>query len=114
MSAAASTSSAGPVEQSIKEKLVQALSPTDLLIVNDSWKHKHHKPMIAIDGGNGETHFSITIVSDSFKDKKLVERHRLIYGILSNELNNGLHALSLTAKTPDELSQFPRNICYTW
>lgn len=48
----------------------------------------------------------VTVVSDEFKGKSLMQRHRLIYGILDDELKNqGLHALTLKTKTQAELEK---------
>ncbi|GBE81098.1 bola-like protein [Sparassis latifolia] len=95
-------SSAGPVEGSIREKLTAALQPIDLGITNDSWQHRHHAAMRAQGGGSGETHFSIQVVSEAFRGKTTMQRHRMIYSALSDELSQGLHALSLKTKTPEE------------
>jgi BolA-like protein 1 len=46
----------------------------------------------------------LEVVSEEFKGKNLVKRHQLIYGLLADELKNGLHALSLSTKTPEESS----------
>lgn len=47
---------------------------------------------------------SVNIVSESFKDKMRVARHRLVYAILGDELDapGGIHALQLNTKTPSE------------
>jgi BolA-like protein 1 len=52
-----------------------------------------------------ETHFIIEIASESFKGKRLIERHRMVYDVLGQELKNGLHALQIKAKTVEEASQ---------
>ncbi|KAG6850938.1 hypothetical protein H0H93_005807 [Arthromyces matolae] len=96
------TVSPGPIETSIHDKLLQALKPSSLNITNDSWKHRHHAPMRAQGGGNGETHFSVQIVSDAFIGKTPMQRHRMIYSVLSEEFAQGLHSLSLKTKTLDE------------
>ncbi|KAJ6881022.1 hypothetical protein NC651_027764 [Populus alba x Populus x berolinensis] len=50
----------------------------------------------------GETHFNVKIVSPKFDGLNLVKRHRLVYDALAEELQSGLHALSIVAKTPQE------------
>ncbi|EJD03126.1 bola-like protein [Fomitiporia mediterranea MF3/22] len=94
----------GPVETSIRQKLTEILEPSVLDVQNDSWKHRHHKAMQEKGGVDGETHFSITVVSNAFREKTLMQRHRMIYGALADELREGLHALSLVTKTPEETS----------
>ncbi|KAF8305582.1 bola-like protein [Clavulina sp. PMI_390] len=100
-----STAQPGPVETSIRTKLVALLAPNELVISNDSWKHAHHAAMKAPGAATGETHFNIKVVSEVFSGKTTMQRHRLIYGALSEELNHGLHALSLTTRTPTELQK---------
>ncbi|KAJ3250969.1 hypothetical protein HK103_003034 [Boothiomyces macroporosus] len=90
----------GPVYSQIESKLTLALNPTFLDIIDDSSKHAKHSAMRGVDAI--ETHFRVTVVSDEFKGKPLVQRHRLIYSILGDELKQGLHALSLTTKTKEE------------
>ncbi|KII92903.1 hypothetical protein PLICRDRAFT_155806 [Plicaturopsis crispa FD-325 SS-3] len=98
------STSSGPVEQAIREKLVAQLQPSELMITNDSWQHRHHAAMRA-QGGGAETHFSVQIVSDAFVGKSTMQRHRMIYSTLSKELAQGLHALSLKTKTPEEFKK---------
>ncbi|EPQ57546.1 bola-like protein [Gloeophyllum trabeum ATCC 11539] len=93
---------AGPVETSIREKLTTLLQPAELTITNDSWQHRHHAAMRAQGGGSGETHFSVQVVSDAFRGKNTLQRHRMIHSALSDEFAQGLHALSLKTKTPEE------------
>ncbi|KAJ8077224.1 BolA domain UV induced protein Uvi31 [Marasmius tenuissimus] len=106
-SMATSSSSAdqdGPITASIRTKLT-ALEPAELSIVNDSWQHKHHAAMRAQGGGNGETHFTIHIVSEIFQGKTTIQRHRMIYDVLTEELQQGLHSLSLKTRTPAEIQK---------
>lgn len=47
-------------------------------------------------------HLNIRVVSDAFKGKNVLDRHRLIYQALDEPLKDGrIHALELTAETPD-------------
>ncbi|EUC54816.1 BolA domain protein [Rhizoctonia solani AG-3 Rhs1AP] len=100
-----SSTTDGPVFQAIQEKLTKLLNPASMEITNDSWQHRHHTAMRESGGGNGETHFTVRVVSDSFIGKTTMQRHRMIYSALSEELAQGLHALSLQTKTPDEISK---------
>ncbi|GAA5990246.1 hypothetical protein JCM5350_000439 [Sporobolomyces pararoseus] len=94
--------SRGPVETSIKTKLEAALSPSILEITNDSSKHRHHAPMRAVGGGDGESHFTVQIVSDKFEGLRAIQRHRLVNDTLKEEFAAGLHALAIKAKSPSE------------
>ncbi len=47
-------------------------------------------------------HLNVRVVSDTFKGKNILDRHRLIYQALDEPLKDGrLHALELTAETTD-------------
>jgi BolA protein len=48
------------------------------------------------------THYRVRVVSAEFERKSRVERHRLIYDLLTAEFTDGLHALALVAKAPGE------------
>ena len=51
-----------------------------------------------------ETHFALNVVSEEFKGKMQPARHRMVYGLLKEELERegGIHALQLRTKTPEE------------
>lgn len=91
---------AGPVEESIRRKISENLSPVSLQIYNDSPKHRGHAGVAG--DQSGETHFSVHVVSEKFNGKGLVKRHQMIYQLLDEELKAGLHALSINTKTPAE------------
>jgi len=82
----------------ITKKLTEAFSPQSLNVVDESHQHQGH----AGHRPGGQTHFRIYIVSEAFKDKTRLERHRMINGILSGELAAGLHALALHVAAPGE------------
>lgn len=82
------------MQQQIEQKIQQALQPDFLEVINES--HMHNV------APNSESHFKVTVVSEQFKGKMLIARHRQINGILSEELNGQIHALALHTMTPDE------------
>jgi len=50
-------------------------------------------------------HFSIRVVSDGFKGKGLLDRHRLVYQALNEPMKDGrIHAVEIKALTPDEIT----------
>ena len=59
-------------------------------------------PVMRDRGAEGETHFRLTIVSTAFAGKSRIERHRLVHDVLAEELKDRVHALTLTARTPEE------------
>lgn len=90
------------VANSIRRKLQAAFSPLSLDIVDDSARHAGHAGAIRADGGQGETHFRVRIVSSAFTGMSRIERQRKIYAVLSEELAKEVHALQLEARTPEE------------
>lgn len=94
-------SNLGSRGQRIKEVLERELNPIELEVEDVSYQHAGHA---GVRGSDGETHFNLRIVSEEFEGKSLVKRHRLVYGLLNEELQSGLHALSIVAKTPSEIA----------
>ena len=84
----------------IRHKLEAALQPQRLVIHNDSHLHAGHHHDGAVRGE--ETHFRLEIVAAAFVGENRVARQRRIYGILAEELAGGVHALQLSALTPEE------------
>ena len=82
------------VQRRIEEKLTAELAPSLLVVDNESKKH-------SVPPGS-ETHFKVTIVSSAFEGLGRVARHRLVHGILKDELAGGVHALTMTSRTPAE------------
>ena len=80
--------------QEIITKKLQALTPEHLEVINES--HMHNVPE------GSESHFKVVIVSDVFKDKMLVARHRLVNKALEAELKSDIHALALHTMTMEE------------
>ncbi len=85
-------------EQRIREKLMVALEPVRLDVVNESELHAGHRSS----PGTGESHFRILIVSPKFDGKSRIARHRLVNEALAEELAGPIHALALTTYAPDE------------
>jgi BolA protein len=92
----------GPIELSMIDKITTNLHPSYLKVTNESIKHAHHS---AIRGAfnTTESHFHLDIISDSFEGKSLPARHRMVYGLLQDEIDNkGVHALQMRTKTVKE------------
>jgi BolA protein len=86
------------VADTIHRKLSAALSPLRLDITDDSHSHAGHAGARA----GGETHFTVEIVAAAFAGKSRVERQRMVYAALADELRAQVHALALATLTPDE------------
>ncbi|MBS0236814.1 MAG: BolA family transcriptional regulator [Proteobacteria bacterium] len=82
----------------VREKLMIALRPTRLDVINESELHAGHRNS----PGTGESHFRILVVSDAFSGKSRLERHRLVNDLLKDELAGGIHALALSTLAPGE------------
>lgn len=82
------------IQTRIEKKLLEQLHPAHLEVINES--HQHNVPE------GSESHFKLIVVSDNFHKKPLLERHRSINAILSEELQNDIHALAIHAMTPSE------------
>ena len=91
-------STSGPVAKRIHAKLEAAFSPEILAVEDESARHAGHAGARA----GGESHFRVRIVSTKFAGVSRVERQRLVYAALAEEIAAGLHALALTTLTPDE------------
>jgi BolA family transcriptional regulator, general stress-responsive regulator len=89
------------VEERIKLKLTKAFAPQALEVVNDSQRHAGH----AGSPGTGESHFSVKVVSSAFVGKSRLERHRMVNDVLAEELAGKIHALAVSALTPEELTR---------
>jgi BolA-like protein 1 len=95
-----------PVEDSIREKLTEAFSPSNLIVENESSKHAGHSGARDHLGRvTGETHFRILVVSEKFAGKSPVDRHRQINTVLKDELAGPVHALAIKALTPAEAAR---------
>jgi BolA family transcriptional regulator, general stress-responsive regulator len=82
----------------ITEKLTEAFKPQNLRVEDESHKHEGH----AGHRPGGETHFRVYIVSEAFRGKSRIDRHRMINTALAREIDGGVHALALHATAPGE------------
>ena len=77
--------------EQIRQRLTQALAPTELDVVDEGHLHAGH-------AGQGKGHFHVRIVSATFAGLLPIRRHRLVYAALDGLMDNGIHALSIDAK----------------
>jgi BolA family transcriptional regulator, general stress-responsive regulator len=82
----------------IELRLRQAFAPENLEVVDESRLHAGHEG--AKSGGG---HYAVTIVSNRFHGHTPVKRHRLVYEALGDLIKNDIHALRITAMSPEEL-----------
>jgi BolA protein len=81
-----------------------ALSPEQLEVIDESHRHGggSGRTDAAPDGAAHESHYNVVMVSSCFDGSTRIERHRRVHEILAAELATGLHALTLTLRTPAE------------
>ena len=80
------------------EKLTATFAPASLRVVDESHQHEGHSGHRA----GGQTHYRVYIVSESFRGKSRIDRHRMINQTLAGELAGGVHALAIHASAPGE------------
>jgi len=90
----------GQYRDRVAAKLSASLQPVTLDIHDDSHRHAGHTGDNP--DGKGETHFKVSVVSAAFAGKSRVERQRLVYGLLADELKERIHALELVLRAPGE------------
>lgn len=103
------TSSSPSRADRLRAALIQAFSPTVLIVQDDSAHHAGHAGATA----GGESHYSVLMVSAAFEGVSRVARSRAVHGALAAEFGtagqNALHALSLTLRTPEEHAAQSKN-----
>ncbi|WP_294290082.1 BolA family protein [uncultured Sphingomonas sp.] len=92
------TTATAPLADIIADRLKQSLSPSHLVVSNDSHLHAGHLG----DDGTGESHFSVEIESAAFAALNRVARQRLVNHALADLLASRIHALAIRARAPGE------------
>ena len=80
----------------IQQRLHAALAPTHIAVSDDSHLHAGHA------GAREGRHFTVSLTSARFTGLARVARHRLVYDSLGPLAAQGVHALAIQAKAPDE------------
>ena len=88
----------GSVQDQITARLTAALSPTRLVVLNESASHAGHMG----DDGTGESHFRVEVESAAFTGLNRVARQRLVNQALADLLSERIHALAIKASAPGE------------
>ena len=85
-----------PVETAIRDRL-STLHPVMLDLLYESAQHAGH----AGSRPSGGSHWQLTIVSEAFRGKNAVARHRMVYEALGDLMKSDIHALRIEASAPD-------------
>ena len=83
--------------QRIRASLESGLQPSELDIVDDSHRHAGHAG-----ARDGRGHFSVRVVAERFAGMPTLRRHQLVYGCVAEMMQTDIHALSITALTPEQ------------
>ena len=81
----------------IEERLRAGLAATHVEVIDESHLHAGHAG-----SRSGGGHYRVVVVSAAFEGKAPLARHRLVNGLLAEELKHAIHALALTTMTPAE------------
>ena len=81
----------------IRARLLVALAPCEVEVRDDSHLHAGH-----VGAREGGGHFSVRIVAEEFRGLTPLARHRRVYAALDELMAGPIHALAITALTPDE------------
>lgn len=84
--------------EKIRGALDAALQPAQLVVEDESHLHAGHAG-----AASGRGHFRVQIAAAAFKDKPLLERHRMVYAALGSLMQSDIHALSISARAADEI-----------
>jgi BolA protein len=88
----------GGIAPEIERRLRAALQPAQLVVTNDSARHRGHSG----DDGSGESHFTVEVVAERFAGMSRVERQRVVNSALADLLRDRIHALAIRARAPGE------------
>ena len=82
----------------LEAALTREFAPVLVRVVDDSARHAGH----AGAQPGGETHYSVLLVTPAFRDMNRLARSRAVHAALAAEFSEGMHALALTLRTPEE------------
>ncbi len=88
-----------PVEAAMRARLA-TLSPLALELRDESGQHAGHSGARP----SGGSHWQLTIVSEAFRGRTPVARHRMVYEALGDLMEHDVHALKIEAKAPEQQS----------
>ena len=82
--------------EDLEAVLRAALAPASLTLRDDSAHHAGHA------GAREGAHFAVRIVSTRFAGLGALQRHRLVYDAAAPLMTGRIHALQISALTPEE------------
>lgn len=95
-----------PIYEYMNSIFRSRFKPTHMEVEDDSPSHAGHDAMKGSEWK--ETHFRVLIVSNAFKGCLPLQRHRMVYELVQEQIDHGgLHALNISCKTPEEYGTAP-------
>lgn len=85
--------------EKIRNRLAATFSPVECQLIDESYLHAGHAG--AASGGG---HYKMRLVSDRFEGLNRIARHRLVYDCLRDMMHSDIHALTIIAFAPSEIS----------
>ena len=79
------------MQEQISQRLSSAFAPTILEVLDEGHKHIGHT-------GEGKGHFHVRIVSAVFAGTTTIQRHRMVYAVVADLMDHGIHALAIDAQ----------------
>ena len=83
--------------EKLEQRLKELLIPSQLQVIDESAAHAGH--VGANETGQG-THFRVRIACAQFEELSRLQRHRLVYDVLKDFIDQGLHALAIEVQNP--------------
>jgi len=83
------------LETVLRQRLIDSLNSTELVIANESHLHTGHAG-----AAGGAQHFAVRIVSPQFAGINRMAQHRLVYAAVADLMPHPIHALRIDAKAP--------------
>lgn len=78
----------------ITQALTKTFTPTHLEVIDETFMHAVPK--------DAQSHFKLLVVSEAFTGQTPIQRQRAVNKLLLDEFQQGLHALSIHAWTPQQ------------
>ncbi len=78
-------------------KINTAFSPGHVSIVDETWKHAGHAGAVG-----GKKHFIVHLVSQRFEGVSRLDRNRMVFDLLKEEMASEIHSLILRTQSPEE------------
>lgn len=83
----------------IRSRLLATFSPVECQLIDESHLHAGHAG-----AASGAGHYKVHLVSDRFEGLNRISRHRLVYDCLHDMMHSDIHALTIIAFAPSEVT----------